>query len=126
MQFIVAFIADDTAVCDMVSVDIDDLRKAVVVVDEVSALGIEHIPNSVHSDYIRNVTVQSCLSPYYTTVQSVIYAQLISLTGIVHTSTAAVLPHIFVYSLSLSVVRAVIGKNSFRLSGEFSPSRCRW
>ena len=104
MQFIIAFVADDTAVCDMVSVDIDDLRKAVVVVEEVSALGIEHIPYTVHSDHIRNVTVQSCLSPYYTAVQSVIHTQLVSLTGTVHTATAAVLPHIFVYSLCLSVV----------------------
>ena len=42
MQFIIAHIADDTAVCNMISVNINDLSKAVVIVEEISAIAIEN------------------------------------------------------------------------------------
>ena len=57
MQFIVALIADDTAVCDMVAVNIYGFRKAVVIVKEISALGIENIPYPVNFHDICNVAV---------------------------------------------------------------------
>ena len=74
MQFIIAHIADDTAVCNMIAVDIDDLSKTVIVVEKISALGIENIPYTVNIHDIRNVTVHTCVRPRKAALQPVITA----------------------------------------------------
>ncbi len=111
MQFIIAHIADDTAVCDMVSVSINDLREAIVVVEKTAALSIENIPYAVNIYDIRNVTAYTCVSPYKSAVKSDFAAFFIGLTGIVHARSASVLLHIFIYSLCLVIVR-FFGKGS--------------
>lgn len=88
----------------MVSVNIYGFGKSVVIRQEKLSVSIEHIPYALNSDDIRNMTVQSCPSPYYTAVQSVIHAQLVSLTGSVHAGAAAVTKHIFIYRACFAVV----------------------
>ena len=74
MQFIVAHIADDTAICDVIAVDINYLSKAVVIVEKIFALGIENIPYTVNIYDVCNVTVHTCVRPHKAALQTVIAA----------------------------------------------------
>ena len=115
MQFIIAHIADDTAVCNVIAVDINDLCKAVIEVEEISALGIENIPYTVHIHDICSMTVHTCVCPYYMAPNPYIMAYLVCSAGMVNASAASVLPHIFIHSFCLAVVSSVIGKKKLWL-----------
>lgn len=92
----------------MVSVDVNHLREAIIVVEKITALSVQNVPYIADFYRVGNVTVHPCVGPNDVARQPDFLTHFVGPAGVIYASAMTILLHIFIHSFGFAVVSSVM------------------